>query len=426
MATLNDQRRFTAEGHMFAAGRAASWIEIAMVAVLLLAILLQSLLGPLTPLLAIGITASFVALRWERVFPTLVTCWPLLLMPILAVVSTIWSDHPDITLRYGILYLLTVLVATLLGGGLERNNLLKGLFIGFAVYIVLSILLGGYVLHQGRIAWAGLMGSKNASGDVGALTVLVSSAMILWAYTKRSYLWLIAALAVIPMGLWTLDKSEATGALIAAMVSLPCLLLWYFSRALRLEVRTTIFILTIVFVLTVVATVELWLEPLFEFLLEQTGKDPGLTGRDVLWRKADELIVERPVLGGGFRAFWVHNNLDAEYLWRYMGIESRAGFSFHNTFREILVDLGITGLAVFVITIFYATLKLFMRAMLAPTMMGMLACALIVFESPRIFFEVIAFKDLHTATVIVILALSHGLRPAQLASFNRQPLRSSR
>ena len=419
MATLNDQRRFEAESQLLAGGRSAPWVEIGLVAAPITAVLLQSRLGPLTPLTAIATAGAFVALRWERVFSTMRAIWPLLLLPILAIVSTVWSDYPAISLRYGILYLLTVLVAAFLGAGMERQNLMKGLFIAFSVYIVLSIPLGGYVIHEFRPAWAGLMGSKNASGDVGALTVIISAAIAMWGFSQRRYVWVLAAILILPLGLWTLWESRATGALIATMISLPCLTLWFFSRALKLEIRTTIFIITIVTVLILAATITYWLPVLFEFMLAQTGKDPGLTGRDVLWAKADELIIERPFFGVGFKAFWVHNNLDAEYLWRYMGISSRAGFSFHNTFREILVDLGVIGLAVFVISMLFAAIKLFVRAMFTPTAMGILACTFIVFESPRIFFEVVAFKDLHTATFIVIIALAHGLRPQKLAGFNR-------
>ena len=49
------------------------------------------------------------------------------------------------------------------------------------------------------------------------------------------------------------------------------------------------------------------------------------------------------MLGRGYYAFWRQGNLDAEGLWRYFGIDSRGGFTFHNTLVDILVTLGWIG-----------------------------------------------------------------------------------
>ena len=98
-----------------------------------------------------------------------------------------------------------------------------------------------------------------------------------------------------------------------------------------------------------------------------------------------------------------------------MGIATRKGFNFHNTPRDILVDLGFVGLGLFVLVVFYAASRLILRAMLDPSFSGILCCTLLVFESPRIFFELIGFQNIHFGTLIVFVILSYGLRPSNHA-----------
>lgn len=429
MPISQNSRHFEAQhGAAFTAGRASPLIEIILVATPLVAIIFQLVIGSLTPILVILTGAAFAFLRWERLYPTIVTCWPLLLLPGLALTSALWSDSVPTTLRYGTLYLATVLVAVFIGAGIEGKNILKGLFLAFAIYMVFSLLFGRYAYWSGEggLAFVGLLGSKNASGDVGALTVLISTTMLIWAASLRRYKWAIGALLVLAMGLFTLWQSKATGALIATIVALPCLLLWIASRRLDERIRASIFIVAVTSVLLLIATFEYWLVPLFDLIVENSGKDKGLTGRDVIWAKADELIAERPWLGQGYRSFWIHHNLDAEYIWRYMGISNRTGYNFHHTPREILVALGYVGLVTFATVSLFAILKLLLRTSKTPTYAGILCCTLIVFQSPRIFFEVLGFSDTHFSTIMIFMVFAFGLRPEVFPRFQNESLNRER
>ena len=393
--------------------RSSSGIDTALVSIPFLAILFNSIIGPLTPILILVTIPIFMLLRWERLFPIIINTWPLLLLPIFAMFSVFWSDYPSVTARYSILYFCTVLPAVLLGGGANRDSLLKGIFFAFAIYMVCSLIFGRYVSWSGPggLAFAGLLGSKNASGDVGALTILISTAILIWGRKRTRVVWSFAALAMVFMGAFTLWQSKATGALVATIVSLPCLLIWNISRRFDVRLRVSIFVILLIVLTVIISTFDYWMPPLFEFVLESSGKDAGLTGRGMLWRKADELILQRPILGGGYAAFWVENNLDAEYLWRSMGVVSRSGFNFHNTPRDIAVDLGVVGLSLFAIVFFVSIFRLFIQTMRTPHYSSIFCCGLFVFESPRFFFELVSFQNMHFSTLIVFIILSHGMRP---------------
>lgn len=420
MATLNNQTRYSLQQDaVLAPHRASPLMEIVLVATPFLAILFQLVIGSLTPILVIATCGAFILLRWERLYSIFANCWPLFLLPLYALLSVLWSDDPATTLRYGTLYLATVLAAVFLGAGIEKLNFLKGIFIAFAIYMAFALIFGrtGYVFGRGA-AFVGLLGSKNASGDIGALTFLTSTLMLIWSLANRQFVWAGMAVVAVAMGAYALVASLATGALIAAIVALPCMLAWIASRQFDLRVRTSIFVLAIVGLIVALATLNYWLPPLFDMVLENSGKDQGLTGRDVIWAKADELIAARPWFGQGYRSFWVHNNLDAEFIWRYMGIGSRSGFNFHHTPREILVALGYTGLGLFCVVTFYGVFKLLTKTMYNPSYTGIYCCTIMIFESPRIFFEVLGFSDMHFATVILFMVFAFGMRPDTMAAFH--------
>jgi exopolysaccharide production protein ExoQ len=80
------------------------------------------------------------------------------------------------------------------------------------------------------------------------------------------------------------------------------------------------------------------------------NKDPTLTGRTALWFYADRLIWENPIYGIGYDAFWVRTNAVAVALfntangggWTDFASDGpiHMGFSFHNLFYEVAVELG--------------------------------------------------------------------------------------
>jgi exopolysaccharide production protein ExoQ len=388
--------------------------ETAWVAIVVVAVLLNAVLGPLTPLVLIVCVPAFAVLRWESIPRLFLDSWPLLLLPAFVIVSALWSLEPATTVRYGILFLVTVLTGIVMGAAYRGDAVLKGFFLGFCIFSVLSLLSWRFVpWGPGGLAFAGLAGSKNTAGDVAGLAVIVGLATVAWGVQKRRIGYAVAALASIPMALFMLWYSRATGALIAALLASLCLVLWTLSRRLPVQVRVSIGAMAVLTVIVAILLQHLWLPPVFEWVLEETGKDADLTGRVDLWRKADELIAARPWLGLGYNAFWLHNNLDAEYLWRLMGIRSRSGFNFHSTYREIVVHVGYVGFALFVVVAAVGSLKLLTKTMLEPRMPAIMMCGVLVFFIPKLPFEVIGFGTMHFATIMGFAILAMGYRSSQ-------------
>ena len=396
----------------FGLDRNHRWIDSAMVAVVFASILFNLTIGPLTVLLVAGMVGAFVLLRWERLPGVLQDCWPLLLIPLFAMLSALWSDVPLTTLRYGLLYLITCIAGILIGAGLRRDAYVNGYFIAFATYSIAAVLFGRMVAWGDGAgdAFAGLAGSKNTAGDMAGVATMATLVFAAYMYSKHRRVLAITALGLLPLLAGILWFSRATGALIASVMAATFVVMWIASRAFPRQARGGVFIGVSAVTIIAVLTQQWWLGPVFDLVLEASGKDAGLTGRAELWKFGNRLIEEKPGLGLGYYAFWLQDSLDAQYLWNMMGIASRQGFNFHSTPMEILIHLGWAGL-IFCLLIFLASsASLIWRSIDKPYFSSILACGLLAFFAVKMPFEVVGFSPMHFSTVTLFAILAMGLR----------------
>ncbi len=390
--------------------RADRLIDVGFAATVMFAILFNRSIGPLTPLIVSVSIPAFAILRWHRMPRIFAISWPLLLLPIFALASAVWSFDPAATIRYGILFLASVIVATIMGAGIRHEDLLKATFWALFAFGIASLVSGRMVGWggPGGAAFAGLLDSKNAMGEVTGVALIASFAMLFQAVAKGWKVTIGIAVAAVLVAAVSLWFSRATGALIAATVASACLFMWVASRRLGRQARTLIFVMALLSLLVLAVTSDLWLPQLFDLVLQSSGKDAGLTGRVDLWAKADQMITERPWFGMGYEAFWRHNNLDAEYLWRLMGIAGRSGFNFHNTAREITVSLGYVGLSLYAAIALIGALFLIIRTMLTPTIPLIFASALLVYFVFKLHFESFGFGGMHLLGMLAYVILTMG------------------
>lgn len=371
--------------------------------------LTNSLIGPLTPLTLVAFVPVFIVLNRHRFAHVVASAWPYLLLPLFALSSAIWSQSPGNSLRFGFYYLVTVTVASLIGAGIRSQDAVKGLFLGLLIVGILNFMLGGYsVIGTGEAAFRGIQGSKNSAGEIAGAAMIISLAVSCQAWIKREIGWVLLAGFGLTIAAITLVLSKATGALVASTVAMFCMICWLFSMRMNRQFRTAIFVAVVAIIAVMLATFDFWLPPLFEFLLESSGKEAGLTGRDILWLEADQQIAARPWLGGGYNAFWVPGNLEAERLWDEMGIKSRTGFNFHNTFKEIQVDLGYIGLAIFGLVGLVSTFYLVIQTMIKPTISLVMASALMIYFFLKLPFETFGFGGMHLLSMLLYTCWAMG------------------
>ncbi|MEN7538028.1 O-antigen ligase family protein [Aurantiacibacter flavus] len=409
----------------FQLDRRSSWFDTLIVGAILAAILFNLVLGPLTVIGVFGAVGAFCLLRWERLPGMVLECWPLLLLPAMALASALWSEVPFTTLRYGFLFAITTFAGIIVGAGVRRTSCINGYFFAFATYSVASILFGRWVGWGDGPgdAFAGLAGSKNASGDMAGVATFVTIVFIWVMLKKRRLVAALGVSALLPILAWILISSKATGALIATTLASACLIAWLVSARLAPQARGGIFVASAIIATLALVSQSLWLEPIFDLVLDASGKDAGLTGRSDLWAFGDNLIAERPWLGLGYHAFWLEENVDARYLWDMMGIAGHQGFNFHNTAMEIVIHLGYVGLVLAAIVAATSVAMLVFRSIRAPGFSNILACTLCFFFAVKMPFEVVGFDTMHFATVSIFAALAIGLRRDGAGSLRSARLR---
>lgn len=272
---------------------------------------------------------------------------PLLLIPLLAVISTIWSGAPQLTMRISLELLLTFIAAIVICRNLEPARLILLLFLA---YFGMSLLTTPYVptsLAAGTPLVAGF-GSKNQVGLIGYMLFALSLAVACDRRQPRSAR--AAVIGAAPLALLLVYLSQSGG----TTSSVAIVLLVFPPLAALVVIRPPLRLALVLLTLGMLAAAGFFLDDIeaavTEFRQNVLKKDVTLTGRTYLWDFANRLSAERPMLGHGYASFWRQGNLDAEGLWRWGGVPNKSGFNFHNAFVGTRVDLGLVGMSLLILT----------------------------------------------------------------------------
>lgn len=329
----------------------------------------------------------------------------LFLLPLWCILSALWSDHPDLSLRHGTQLLFTFMVALVMANRLAPTAYLRLQFAALFLAGLASLLIGD---TRPDGVWIGIFNSKNSYAFTMVALLLCSAALL--ANRMETSAWRLAGVGGALLALPQIVMAESVGAmmtstlvLIAGFALLQTSALPAGRQKMRLLVQGGLLLLLIL--------VALYLQDaVLNYVFTATGKDPSLTGRTELWDTALREIGHAPFFGTGYRAFWVHGNALAEALWAEFYIASRSGFNFHNLYLSNAVEIGIIGVVLQLILLGPA-LILSMRWLLktghAPAMFSFMVVAFVIGLS---FVEVPVFFEFHSLSVMVLVALVYGLR----------------
>jgi exopolysaccharide production protein ExoQ len=266
----------------------------------------------------------------------------ILALPALALLSTIWSDRPETSLRAAIQYGTTIVPGLIAARVVSLPNLARGLALGGTLVLAYSHWEGrySYDVVDGSFAFAGAFQSKNQLGLYASLTLLGALACLV--LERRRGMAAALALPVLGFAAVTLRMTESAGAIITLALALAGfgLTLWLS----RLAPAPRLAALAVLLALIVGGGVLAVQAGAFDSLLGVFGKDTTLTGRTYLWARGIEYGQSVAPSGLGYYAFWVPGRAEAEELWLQFHISSFSGFHFHNTAVEAFVALGPLGL----------------------------------------------------------------------------------
>jgi exopolysaccharide production protein ExoQ len=363
--------------------------------------------GPVAPLMIMICAAALVALKPRECLAGAVQCWPLLIVIALAMLSALWSTAPSISLRYGSQLGITILAAVLMVSVLRPDGFVRAVFISSAVVLALCILSGRQGQSVGGPVLVGVLGSKNEMGGLTHLLICSGLALVLDGSQPR---WLrLMVLPVSAAALFVLVTGFSAGAVLATMLFCGVFAI------LMLAARTPPAIRVLLILCLVAFAVPLWmlraeLAEMWEgFVVNVLHKDVGMTGRDYLWAYADRLIADRPVLGHGFRSTWLGSSAETIGLLRWAGLTSGTGFSFHDNYREWLVDFGYAGGGLIALVMLTGLARTVLRAMSPVSTPAWLFLASIgIVFAARAKVENL-FGPFNSSTVIIVAAVAYGL-----------------
>lgn len=302
-------------------------------------------IGSILVLLQLGLIGLLFLYRTGAFVQVLTKWWWLILVPILAVVSALWSDLPAVSARYGAQFLLTAAVGVAMACMLTPRRFVTVFMLSMAVFCVLCIMNGRYGTSADGWVLIGLTGSKNQMAYAAQLLLLSSIAVL--CLERISPQLRLAALLSLPLALYLVAGTNSATAVVMALIGTIVLLGMWVAQRLPPGARLGAVVLAVIVCAPLTMLIPEIIDLINHFVFDTLNKDPTLTGRTVLWQYADELIAGRPVLGYGYQAFWMGESHDANALKYIFNVRDGRTFHFHHQFRQIAVDVGMLGLVAF-------------------------------------------------------------------------------
>lgn len=298
---------------------------------------------------AYGGVALLCVRHFDGLYGTLRQSGVLLALVGWAVVSTLWSSEPPVTLQHSVTLGICAIMGLYFGTRYSTDGILAICAYAFGLALVLSAILIVLVpgwgvmpgLHEG--SWSGIFIHKNGLGSAAVLGLISFGYMAQRSARTERLAWLgFGVLAVV-----LVVGSRSATALVTLLAVMVAARLVGVVRLRGVDLS-----LVMIAALTLGIMLAWLIGSNLEALLTALGKDLTLTGRLSLWGWGLEGFLERPLGGYGFESFWSDPG-------DYGGLRVRALAGWvaphiHNSWLQIALDLGLVGLSLFVV--FFARL----------------------------------------------------------------------
>lgn len=329
-----------------------------------------------------------------------------------AILSCVWSQSPWLSVRHAVPFALVTVFAVSTVEVYAMDRLLELLTVAFAILAIWSMVLAvgfpaiGLDASSGHTAdWQGAFSQKNACGRamVFALATLLATR--------------IGGAARVCLGLMFVGVLAMSGSRGAWVIAAVLLLLFASLRAMQRgtsEVRLLGCMAMAACATAAIAYVALN----FAVLAPMLGRDATLTGRTAIWHQVWLAIVERPLCGYGFSAYWQGTS---GACWNVVVALGFVLFHAHNGFLEILLEVGAVGLLVI-------AASLLRGAVLVARLMAGASLDVVIW--PALMLALIVLYDLEENTLLAFNGLYWVLYVAALARLEKavatQPVRVDR
>jgi exopolysaccharide production protein ExoQ len=271
---------------------------------------------------------------------------PIIVVVGLILLSTFWSDQPGLTARRAFSFFGTSLIGYYIACRFRLTDFIKCLVMSTGVASILSVIAivffrrFGVMQEEYAGAWDGIFGHKNILSD--AMVVGVIAAVILMIASKGRRRLAYAALTLLFFGLIVGSRGVTSFILAAAMVAFIASVRLMRSKRFGVPAALALFLVSGIVTIAVLAA-GIGGQSMFDLL----GRDNSLTGRTDVWQSVMKAIADRPLLGWGYRAFWIADGPASQYFDDFAWIPPNA----HNGLLEFWLDIGLVGTTVVIVAL---------------------------------------------------------------------------
>lgn len=289
--------------------------------------------------------ALIMVWRHRRILRGLLASWPMLLPIPIALASVFWSQDRITTLMHLVALTGTTAIAIYFAARFTTREILVMLVQAAGILAISSAFLvvffPGYGLGTGpyRGDWLGVFEQKNALARPMAVGVVVC--LLLWRFARYSRVrWLLTALAFFAVILLSDSVASAVDCLATALaVWLTSIAVSHSNHMWKGWARVTIF----------GALAAVFLSLNLTQVLAAVGRNQTLTGRTALWFAIWPKVMQRPILGWGYEAFWIGYQGPSGEVWEQMGQNL---YYSHNGILEIWLGEGLVGAGAMVFSLY--------------------------------------------------------------------------
>jgi exopolysaccharide production protein ExoQ len=363
------------------------WYGTLAVALSVFVFAYSTLFGFLSILVFYALWLPLVLVDYRKVIGNYARFYWILPFALFACMSFSWSAAFAVTLRAAIQYVTTIICALIASRIIDSRTFVSGVTIGVALVLLYSLGFGEYHYDplDGSYSFVGAFSSKNQLGFFASLGVYFVFASFF--VVRTGTLWRCIALICGILCAYCLVASSSATSVIATFATLTSTII--IGVVLKFSPRNRRAFFVIGLVVAAVLVVVAINSGAIDLVLGAFGKNSTLTGRTYLWQEGLRASRQSPIMGIGYQAYWVQGFSEAERLWDEFYITARSGFHFHNTYIEVLVELGYVGVVLICFLILGVVLG-FLRRLLTEeyTPQGHLMFGIALLLLIRSFFEI--------------------------------------
>jgi exopolysaccharide production protein ExoQ len=283
-------------------------------------------------LIGVGIMA-----RWIR--PTIrqmLRQKHVLAFALLAIISTVWSQVPDQTIRKAILLLFSMVFAWFFSTYYSPADQIR-ILIALGAGVVVSSIAWVILLPQYGMSysgdWKGIFGQKNLLGS--SIVFLFSGAIFFRAPSRLDLLkWVVPSM--FPLGLLIMSQSRTSWVLAILLVGFRIL----GPIIVRIRREAIPFMLFSAVFGVIIALVGL------SAVLSLVGRDLSFTGRTHEWKVIFPFALTHFWFGYGYQGFWTGTQGDSGRVDAILGAVTTVA---DNGYLDIMLQFGVLGIVMLVV-----------------------------------------------------------------------------